>query len=144
MLETIASPHMRKPMMSWRPWYSAQLLKTISCSEANHNKDLADGMFPYGIQSRTGRHGSAVGFPEGTLEDVPNTTEKNESSHQRHNRQHNNGKVTSLGSLLGLPVELSNGIAVQKKHKTTTKLTYTGDFLVSKLAVWVLCMGNRA
>ena len=43
-------------------------------------------------------------------------TEKNESSHQRHNRQHNDGKVTSLGSLLGLPVELANGIAVQTKH----------------------------
>ena len=37
-----------------------------------------------------------------------NLTENNESSHQRHNRQHNDGKVTSLGSLLGLPVELSN------------------------------------
>ena len=42
-----------------------------------------------------------------------NLTETNESSHQRHNRQHNDGKVTSLGSLLGLPVEFSNGIAVQ-------------------------------
>ena len=35
---------------------------------------------------------------------------KNENSHQRHNRQHNDGKVTSLGSLLGVSVELSNGI----------------------------------
>ena len=63
-----------------------------------------------------------------------NLTEKNESSHQRHNRQHKDGKVTSLGSLLGLPVELSNGIAVQTKHKTTIKLTYTGVKSTSKLA----------
>ena len=48
-----------------------------------------------------------------------NLTEKNESSHQRHNRQHNDAKVTSLGSLLGLRAELSNGIAVQTNHKTT-------------------------
>ena len=71
-------------------------------------------------------------------------TEKNERSHQRHNRQHNDGKVTSLGSSLGLPVELSNGIAVQTKHETTIKHTHTDDLLVSKLAVWVPCMGNRA
>ena len=32
-----------------------------------------------------------------------------------YNRQHNDGKVTSLGSLLGLPMELSNGIVVQTK-----------------------------
>ena len=29
-------------------------------------------MLPCGIQSRTGRHGSVVAYPEGTLEDVPN------------------------------------------------------------------------
>ena len=57
---------------------------------------------------------------------------------------HNDEKFTSLGTLLGLPVELSNGIAVQTKQKTTMKLTYTDDLLVSKLAVWVLCTGNRA
>ena len=50
-----------------------------------------------------------------------NLTEKNESSHERHKRQHNDGKVTSLGSLLGLPVELSNGIAFQTKHKTNNQ-----------------------
>ena len=44
-------------------------------------------------------------------------TKKNESSHQRHNRRHNDAKVTSLGSLLGLPAELSNGVAVQTKHE---------------------------
>ena len=44
-----------------------------------------------------------------------NLSEKNEGSHQGYNRQHNDGKVTSLGSLLGLPVELSNGIAVETK-----------------------------
>ena len=78
------------------------------------------------------------------LRRMVNLIEKNESSHQRHNAQHNDAKVTYLGSLLGLPVELSNGIAVQTKHKTTIKLTYTGDLLVSKLAVQVLCMGKRA
>ena len=69
---------------------------------------------------------------------------KNEKLTPRHNRQHNDGKVTSLGFLLGLPVQLSNGIAVQTKCKTTIKLRYTGDLLVSKLAVWVLCMDSRA
>ena len=73
-----------------------------------------------------------------------NLTEKNGISHQRHNRQYHDGKVTSLSSLLGLPVELSNGIAVQMIHKITIKLTYTSYLLVSKLAVWVLCIGNRA
>ena len=34
--------------------------------------------------------------------------------HQGHNRQHNDAKVNSLGSLLGMPVKLSNGIAEQK------------------------------
>ena len=53
-----------------------------------------------------------------------------------HNWQHNDAKVTSPGSLLGLPAELSNGIAVQTKLKTTIKLTYTGDLLAPKLAVW--------
>ena len=48
-------------------------------------------------------------------------TEKNgESSHQRHNRQHNDGKVTSLGSLLGMPVKLSNGIADKTNNQTYT------------------------
>ena len=70
-------------------------------------------------------------------------TEKNGSSHQGPNGQHNDAKVASLGSLLGLTVEWSNGIAVQTKHKTTVKLNYTGDLLVSKLDAWVLCMGNR-
>ena len=35
-------------------------------------KDLGDGMFPYGIQSMTGRYGLVVGVLEGTLEHVPN------------------------------------------------------------------------
>ena len=71
-------------------------------------------------------------------------TEKMKKLTPRNNRQHNDGKVTSLGFLLGLPVQLSNGIAVQTKCKTTIKLRYTGDLLVSKLAVWVLCMDSRA
>ena len=69
--------------------------------------------------------------------------EKNECSHQRHNRQHNDGKVTSLGSLLGVPVDLSNGIAVKTKHKTTIKLTYTGVKWSSKLAVWKVLHGEQ-
>ena len=35
-------------------------------------RDLGDGMLPCGIQSRAGRHGSVVEFPEGTLEGMPN------------------------------------------------------------------------
>ena len=50
-----------------------------------------------------------------------NLTEKNESSHQSHNRQQIDGKVTSLGSLLDLTVELSNGITVQIKHKNNNQ-----------------------
>ena len=53
--------------------------------------------------------------PNGSL------TEINEYSHQRHNRQHNDKNYTPLGALLGLPVELTNGVAVQEKHKTTVK-----------------------
>ena len=34
----------------------------------------------------------------------------------RHNRQHNDAEDTSLGSLLGLPVKLPNGIAEQKQQ----------------------------
>ena len=48
-------------------------------------------------------------------------TEKNEKSHQSHNRHHNDGKVTSLASLLGLPVELSNGIAFQTKYQNNNQ-----------------------
>ena len=33
-------------------------------------------------------------------------------------RQHNDGKVTSQGSLLGVPVELSNGIADKNNNQT--------------------------
>ena len=53
---------------------------------------------------------------------VPSLAEKNESSHQRHNRRHNNGKVNSLGSLLVMPVKLSNGVA-DKDTKAAIKLT---------------------
>ena len=47
-----------------------------------------------------------------------NLTMKSGSSHQHHNRQHKNEKFTSLGSLLGMPVKFSNGIA-DKKHNHT-------------------------
>ena len=43
-------------------------------------------------------------------------TGKIESSHQRHNRQHNDANFTSLGSLLGVTVKLSNGIAGEKQQ----------------------------
>ena len=46
------------------------------------------------------------------------STQKSGSSRQRHNRQHNDGKVTSLGSLLGLPMKLSNGIADKNNNQT--------------------------
>ena len=63
------------------------------------------------------------------------------SSHQGHHRQHNDAKITSLGSLLGVPVKLPDGIAEQKQQ---SNLHTQGDLLVSKLAVWVPCMENRA
>ena len=47
------------------------------------------------------------------------------------------------GSLLGLSVELSNGIAVQTKQKTTIKLTYTKVNGASKLAVWEVLHGEH-
>ena len=47
-----------------------------------------------------------------------NLREKNGSSHQRHNRQHNDGKVISLGSLLGMPVKSSNGFADKNNNQT--------------------------
>ena len=39
-------------------------------------------------------------------------------SHQGHTRQHNDAKETSLGSLLGVQVKLSNGIAEQNNNQT--------------------------
>ena len=57
--------------------------------------------------------------------------------------QCNNGKVTSLGSLLGLPVELSNRIAVQKNTKTTIRLTYTGVKWASELAAKEVLLGEQ-
>ena len=52
-----------------------------------------------------------------TASETVNLTEKSGSSHPRHNRQHNDGKVTSLDSMLGMPVKLSNGIA-DKNNQT--------------------------
>ena len=46
-----------------------------------------------------------------------------------------------LGSLLVLPVELWNGLL----DETTIKYKESrGHLRLSKLAVWVLCMGHRA
>ena len=47
-----------------------------------------------------------------------NVQRKGESSHQKHNRQHNGGKVTSFGALLGVPVKLSNAIADKNNNQT--------------------------
>ena len=46
------------------------------------------------------------------------SAEKSGNSCQRHNIQHNDGKVTSPGSLLGIPVNLSNGIADKNNNLT--------------------------
>ena len=43
---------------------------------------------------------------------------KSGSSHQMHDRQHYDGQVTSLGSLVGMPVKLSNGIAGKHNNQT--------------------------
>ena len=59
-----------------------------------------------------------------------NLTEKSGSSQQRHNRQHNDGKVTSLGSLLGMPVKLSNRIA-NKKNQTYIHKGSLGIYLAA-------------
>ena len=50
-------------------------------------------------------------------------TEKNESSCQRHNRQHNDRKVTSLDSLLDLPVSCQMELLFRQNTITTIKLT---------------------
>ena len=60
--------------------------------------------------SSGGNNSRAISEAFQTPETV-NLTEEIESSHQRHNRQHNDGNLTFLGSLLRLTVELSNGIA---------------------------------
>ena len=68
------------------------------------------------------------------------------ASHQRHNRQHNDEKFTSVGSLLGLPVKLSNGIAYQTKHKTTINQTYIhkGQWGIQTWLFGWSYMGNQA
>ena len=72
-----------------------------------------------------------------------NLTEKNEYSHQRHIRQHNDTNNTSVGSLLGLPVQVSNGIAVQEKHNTTIKLNNNRFKGHPNWLFGMSCMGNR-
>ena len=52
--------------------------------------------------------------------------EKSGSSHQRHNRQHNDEKVTSLGSLLGMQVKLSNGIVDKKQPSNLHRQVVSG------------------
>ena len=85
---------------------------------------------------------SSVG-PEHQLSKIYESliTENIECSHQGCNRHHNDGNFTFLYSLLGVPVQLSNGIAEQKHQ---SNLHTQGDLLVSKVAVWVPCTGNRA
>ena len=50
-------------------------------------------------------------------------------------------KDSFLGSLLVLPMELWNGLMDETTIKYTEK---QGHLRLSKLAVWVLCMGHRA
>ena len=74
MLEGIASPHMRKSRMSWRPWYSTPLLKTIPSSEAKSQQKILEMVYSH-VKSKLGlegMHGSAVGCTERTLEEMPN------------------------------------------------------------------------
>ena len=52
-----------------------------------------------------------------TASETVNQTDKSGSSHKGKNRQHNDGNVTSLGSLLGTPVKLSNGIADKNNNQ---------------------------
>ena len=59
-------------------------------------------------------------------------------------QEHNHTNNTSLGSLLGLPVELSKGIAVQQNTKQQSNLHTQ---LLSGHPSWLfgrLCTGNRA
>ena len=70
-----------------------------------------------------------------------NVTEKNVKLTPRAQLAHNDAKVTSLGSLLGVPVKLPNGFAEQNQQ---SNLHTQEDLLISKLAFWVPCMGNRA
>ena len=59
--------------------------------------------------SSGGNNSRAISEAFWTPETV-NLTEKIESSQQGHNRQHNDGNFSFLESLLGLPVELLNGV----------------------------------
>ena len=62
---------------------------------------------------------SSMGFTlVQALQTYPNKQRKGESTHQRHNTQYNTAKVTSLGSLFGVPVKLSNGIADKNNNQT--------------------------
>ena len=54
--------------------------------------------------------------------------------------QHNDAKVTSLGSLLGVPVKLPNGITEQNNNQM---YIHRRDLLVSKLAFWVPAWGTE-
>ena len=62
---------------------------------------------------------------------------------QRHDRKHNDGKVTSMASLLGMPVELSNGIAVQTKHENNNRPYEHSGLWASKLVVWEVLHGEQ-
>ena len=70
-----------------------------------------------------------------------NSVSEKKYSHQRHKRQHNGTNNTPLGFLLGLPVELSNGIAVQEKQQSnvhTQGLQGHPNWLLGRF-----CTGNR-
>ena len=53
------------------------------------------------------------------------------------NRQHNDTNNTSLGSLVCLPVEVSQEIGVKQQHKTNKQSYIHKGFRASKLAVCV-------
>ena len=70
-----------------------------------------------------------------------NLTEKIQSGSTRSQSHTMLAKDSFLGSLLVLPMELWNGLM----DETTIKYTENrGHLRLSKLAVWVLCMGHRA
>ena len=56
-----------------------------------------------------------------------------------NNRQHNDGKVTSPGSLLGVPMELSNGLLFKKHQNNNQTYIYKGFW-----GIRTSCLGGPA
>ena len=73
MLESIASPPYEKVNDFMESLVFDPITQNNSMLRSQIiTKDLGNAMLLSGIQSRTGRHGSAVGSPEGMLEHIPN------------------------------------------------------------------------